>query len=126
MSSATNLNGMFSRDHDTGYVSFNRDISGWDVSNVTNMGSISGRYGMFDGAIYFNQDISGWNVANVLYMANMFLDAYSFDQDLSSWQITQVVQFQNFMKGVTLSTANYDALLIGLGCSRSNVLYWYS
>jgi len=33
--------------------SFNGDISGWDMSHVTNMG------GTFFNAIGFNQDISG-------------------------------------------------------------------
>jgi surface protein len=35
---------------------FNEDISGWDVSNVTNM------HNMFACAKSFNQDISGWDV----------------------------------------------------------------
>ena len=38
---------------------FNQDISGWDVSNVTNMA------GMFLGNQYFNQDLSSWDVSNV-------------------------------------------------------------
>ena len=33
---------------------FNQNISGWDVSNVTNM------RGMFRGADAFNQDLNGW------------------------------------------------------------------
>ena len=36
--------------------SFNQDISGWDVSNVTDMSS------MFSRAASFNQDIGGWDV----------------------------------------------------------------
>ena len=43
----------------------------------------------------------------------MFLNATSFDQDLSSWRPILGSSTQNFMGGVTLSTANYDALLIG-------------
>jgi surface protein len=45
-------------------------------------------YQMFQGATAFNQNISSWNVRNVTDMTNMF-------------------------NGVTLSTANYDSLLIG-------------
>ena len=38
---------------------FNRDISNWDVSNVTNM------YEMFYNNQVFNQDLSLWDVVNV-------------------------------------------------------------
>ena len=54
--------GMF---HCDGYVllfkgdtTFNRNISNWDVSNVTNMD------GMFDSAFVFNQDLSSWDVSS--------------------------------------------------------------
>ncbi len=45
---------------------FNGDISGWDVSNVTNMNS------MFWGCKSFNQDISKWDVSNVMLIYYMF------------------------------------------------------
>ena len=89
---------------------FNDDITNWDVSNVTNMSL------MFYGANSFNQDISSWDVSNVTNMNHMFGgfgQDMLFDQDISSWQITQVSIFGSlFMDRVTLSTANYDALLI--------------
>jgi len=44
--------------------------------------------GMFEGATAFNQNLGGWNVSKVTDMTDMF-------------------------KGITLSTANYDALLVG-------------
>ena len=36
---------------------FNKDISNWDVSNVTNMDF------MFQDALAFNQDLSGWRMS---------------------------------------------------------------
>ena len=45
------------------------DISGWDVSNVTNMEK------MFNRAESFNGDLSKWNVSNVTNMRDMFLNA---------------------------------------------------
>ena len=42
------------------------NISGWDVSNVTDMSS------MFYGCTYFNQDISNWDVSKVKYKIDMF------------------------------------------------------
>lgn len=61
-------------------ASFNQDISKWDVGKVTNMNH------MFAGAKKFNQDISGWDVAGVKYMSGMFTEATSFDQGLCSWR----------------------------------------
>jgi surface protein len=41
-------------------TSFNGDVSGWDVSNVTDMRA------MFFNATSFNQDLSQWCVRNIL------------------------------------------------------------
>jgi len=62
---------------------FNQDISGWDVSNVTDMSYL------FSGSS-FNQDISGWNVSNVENMSFMFGDS-DFNQDILGWNILKVV-----------------------------------
>ncbi|MCC5942355.1 MAG: BspA family leucine-rich repeat surface protein [Balneolaceae bacterium] len=90
-----------------GASSFNQDISGWDVSNVENMTS------MFHGASTFNQDISGWNVSGVNNMNGMLRDASVFDQDLGGWDITGVTNMSSMLDNTGLSTANYDATLIG-------------
>ncbi len=42
--------------------SFNEDISGWNVSGVTNMSQ------MFQNCSSFNADISGWTVSDVIIM----------------------------------------------------------
>ena len=86
--------------------SWNNDLSSWNVSSATNMER------MFQSCTIFNSDIGNWDVSNVTNMSIMFSFCSSFDQDLSSWQISQVTNFNDFMTGVTLSTANYDALLI--------------
>ena len=62
--------------------SFNGDISGWNVSAVTNMDK------MFLGASAFNGDISSWNVSAVTNMNGMFDGATSFDQNLGNWYVT--------------------------------------
>ncbi len=89
---------------------FNQDISNWDVSNVTDT-----RY-MFEGAEAFNQDIGGWDVSSVGNMGGMFRDALLFDQDLGGWDVSNVDAVNGFgdmFAGIALSTANYDALLLG-------------
>jgi surface protein len=65
------------------YSRFNQDIRSWDVSNVTNMD------GMFAFSS-FNQDIRGWNVSNVTSMDGMFLFAENFNQDISRWDVSKV------------------------------------
>ena len=66
------------------YGIFNKDISKWDVSNVTNMS------GMFFGCSYFAQDISSWDVSKVTDMSQMFLATPALNQDIGSWDVGNV------------------------------------
>ena len=102
VSNVTNMYGMFG-----GAFSFNADISNWDVGNVRNMKL------MFSHAYSFNQDIGNWDVGSVTNMDSMFRVSSDFDQDLGGWNVSNVVNMTNMLKDVTLSTANYDALLNG-------------
>jgi surface protein len=95
-------------------TAFNQNISYWDVSNVNNMGN------MFENATAFNQNISSWNVSNVTNMYYMFEDATAFNQNIGSWNVSKVTNMTNMFWGVLLSTANYDALLIGWSTISSN------
>ncbi|MFX1238575.1 MAG: BspA family leucine-rich repeat surface protein, partial [Promethearchaeota archaeon] len=82
------------------------EMNNWDVSDVNDM------RGMFQGASSFNQPIGDWDVSDVINMSEMFRDASEFDQDLSSWDISSVNDMDGMFQGVSLSTANYDNLLI--------------
>ncbi len=126
-SSVTNMFGMFSS-----ASSFNQNIGSWDTSNVTTMGF------MFYFAGAFNQDIGSWNTANVLDMGYMFRNATAFNQNIGSWNTSKVTDMtlmfgnasafnqnlggwnvgaltnaSDMFDSLTLSTANYDALLGG-------------
>jgi surface protein len=46
-------------------------------------------------------------------MGRMFDSAYAFDQDISGWDVSNVIAMNSMFNEVKLSTANYDALLIG-------------
>ena len=79
------MSGMFA-----GALTFNSDISNWDVSNVTNMS------GMFTNTNSFNQNISDWDVSNVENMFFIFREAYGFNQNLSSWEVDAVTSCGNY------------------------------
>ena len=81
VSKITDMIGLF------GGTNFNGDISGWDVSNVTNMNA------MFAWCEAFNQDISGWDVSKVTDMSRMFFRCKYFNQDISSWDVSNVKYF---------------------------------
>ncbi len=123
VSNVTNMTGMFA-----GTTAFNQDLSAWDVSSVTDMSR------MFRESVY-DQDLSAWDVSSVMTMTEMFLwSAYgrdlsdwdvssvadmsfmfmgsAYDQDLSAWDVSSVTTMNGMFQDVTLSTANYDALLI--------------
>lgn len=127
VSSVTTMASMFSFTN-----LFNQDISGWDVSNVTTMASmfakalafnqpignwnvsaVTNMNSMFIAATAFNQDIRSWDVSSVTEMNAMFHSAYAFDQNIGGWDVTAVRDFGNMFDEVTLSTVNYDSLLIG-------------
>ena len=79
VSNVTNMKYMFNV---CNYTGNNGDISGWDVSNVTDM------YGMFSRSKY-NGDISDWDVSNVTSMRGMF-EGSVFNGDISNWNVSSV------------------------------------
>ncbi len=109
VSNITDMYSMFA-----GCFSFNRDLSAWDVGNVTNMSSL-----FLDTP--FDRDISNWDVSEVTNMSWMFYGATNFDQNIGGWDITKVTNMNSMFKEVTLSTANYDATLIGWHTDTSSI-----
>jgi surface protein len=93
---------------------FNQNIGSWDVSKVTDMSR------MFNGATTFNQPIGSWNVSNVTNMNIMFGGATTFNQPLGSWNVSSVFDMLYMFSRTKLSTANYDATLIGWATRGSN------
>ncbi len=102
VSNVTNMNGTF-----YSVTNFNQPIGSWNVSNVTNMQS------MFYGATNFNQPIGSWNVSNVTNMQSMFYGATNFNQPIGSWNVSNVTNMTSMFLNKTLTTQNYDNLLIG-------------
>lgn len=76
-----------------GATRFNRDLSHWDVSQVTSFQD------MFRGATSFNRDLGDWPVSPlVTSIGGMFNGATSFSQDLCAWGL-------RFSDGVTVDGA---------------------
>lgn len=101
VSNVTSMESMFQ-----GCTNFNQDLTSWNTSKLTNC------LGMFRNTA-FNQPIGVWDVKNVLSTRLMFFQTTAFNQNLSAWRLSRCTNFTEMFSGVTLSTANYDALLTG-------------
>jgi len=127
VSAATNMTSMFNN-----AVAFNQSLNSWNVSSVTNMTnmflnaaafngnitswtptSVNSMAAMFSSADVFNQNIGSWDVSSATNMNTMFSNTGAFDQDIGSWDVSGVTNMTNMFLNVTLSTTNYDSLLIG-------------
>ena len=111
-SEALSMQGMFGAQSGSfGLDTFNADLSSWDVSKVEVFSN------MFGECSAFNADLSGWQTDSAKVFNGMFYRADSFDQDLGSWNISELDPDELGANGMfgpsSLSTANYDALLIG-------------
>jgi len=80
VSTVTDMSWMF------GVTAFNQNINGWDVSSVTNM------QGMFFADAVFNKDLNLWGnkVALVKNMSSMFYRARAFNGNITTWNVSSV------------------------------------
>jgi hypothetical protein len=137
-SKVTNINSIFQNN-----PAFNQNVStktvtvgastytAWDMLNVTTM-----RYAFYNNlgntASQFNQNIGNWNTIKVTDMTAMLFNTANFNQNIGNWRVNLVTAFNNTGAGIAdtfadyngLSTANYDALLIGWASRpvRPNIL----
>jgi len=125
---------------------FNSDISGWDVSKVSNM------EGMFENARSFNQDLGEWELASVTSLADFFggsaMDCENLTNTISGWgefeDISDSVEFGALNKGYSSAAepaarflqdeknwtfnglVNRQACAISVGDSSNFVTIWDS
>ena len=87
---------------------FNQNISSWDTSSFTTLSNT-----FFD-AEDFNQPIGSWDTSNITTFNNTFRsNSFAFDQSLANWDVTSLTIGSNMFNSSGLSTASYNATLIG-------------
>ena len=90
-----------------------RGIGNFDVSSVTSL-----LFGFYS-ALNFNEDLSNWDVSNVTNFGYCF-ERTSIDQSFAAWNMTSATSVVRMFRSTTLSTANYDATLIGWAAQSLN------
>ena len=101
VSGVTNMTSMFNNCQAA--TSFG--ISGWDTSNVNAMNYPSAQIGMFQNCLLWNEDISGWDVSNVTTFQTMFSEARAFNADLSGWDVSNATN----MLGMFVSARAFNS-----------------
>ena len=139
-SGVKSIQGMFQ-----GATSFNQDLSGWDVSHITDMSNmfkgaisfnspllwgskvsnVTNMEHIFEGATSFNQDISGWDVSSVTSMYSMFQEATSFNQPIGLWgsKMANVGNYSSMFQEASSFDQNLGAWTMKSGCYGDNMFY---
>lgn len=112
-SSVTDMRGMFA-----GTTLANPNTTLWDTSNVTSMWS------MFEDSVVADPYINNWDLSSIIDMRYMFRNAGAADPEMSNLDFSEAPNMSQMFQGVTISTANYDALLIQLRDTHTGFSVW--
>jgi surface protein len=98
VSQVTNMSYMFSN-----AIEFKGSLYSWDVRNVTNMSS------MFSYATsFYDVDIDNWNVSNVTDMSYMFRKAVAYNEAIGDWDVSSVRTMRGMFEGATVYNSWLD------------------
>jgi len=89
-------------------------VKNWDTTGITSL------VRAFEQANDFNEDLSNWDVSGVSFFGSCFRSCLDLDQSFATWDMTSAVNVINMFTSCTLSTANYDATLIGWAAQSLN------
>lgn len=102
----------------SGALTFNQDISSWDVSNIKSTKST------FKGAVLFNRNIGAWNVKNIRIMGSMFYGALAFNQDISSWDVSGVSLGWEDTDTMVSPTEGFESMLRDAASFNQDLSRW--
>jgi surface protein len=111
VSNVTNMGSMFY----AGPRRLRKELGSWNVSNVTNMGS------MFFQCTNFNSDISQWKVNSVTNMSQMFMLCTTFNQDISIWNVAAVTNMTEMFRIASLFNQPIGSWNVGAVTSMNNM-----
>jgi surface protein len=118
---------------------FNEDLSGWDVSNVTDMShmfqgatmfnngnkplewatnNLTNVEWMFESATTFNQKLEGWNMSKVTTMSYMFCNATMFNNGGNNNPLNWTTDKLTNMRGMFESATTFNQKLEGWNVSN--------
>ena len=96
---------------------FNQNIGNWNVEKGINFAYMLGTSTPMTPPMEFNNggspDIQKWRPLSAGDMGNVFRNNPAFNQPLGNWNVSRVNVFLNFIQNTSVSTANYNNLLIG-------------
>ena len=115
LSIATGLNNMF---RNCLIMVGNSSFENWNTSNINNIS------GAFRAAKLFNQNISSWNTSSFTTLSNTFFDADSFNQPIGVWDTSNITTFNNTFRSnlsaFNQSLANWDVTSLTIGTNMFN------
>lgn len=83
---------------------FNQNITGWNVSNVTDMTQ------MFAGCTTYDQPMDLWNVAKVTEFVGMFQNCKMLNKSINAWVMTKATDLSYMFAGCTSYNQPMDRL----------------
>ena len=84
------------------------NITGWNVSKVTNMYYMFAIPNSSDNNPRFNQDIGSWDTSNVTNMEQMFRYQNVFNHDIRLWNVSSVKNMNGMFYGCSLFNQNIN------------------
>jgi hypothetical protein len=97
-SSVINLLQMFK-----GAAAFNADISGWDVSRVSNFNTAFNACAEFEGT-----GLGKWAMTEAITLVSTFYGASKFNADLGAWAVQKVTNLQNTFRAANFAGTGLD------------------
>ena len=99
---------------------FNKDISSWDTSNVSNM------FRMFFEASAFNQNIGSWDTSKVTDMLAMFANISAFNNGgsptIGNWNTAKVTNMGFMFYNSTSFNQNISGWNVALTTARPSLI----